>query len=134
MTIPAARFFVRASREDDASHWFEIILSLIEKTDKESVYYFGSTYRCEITSLDEESSDYTSENWESGIYSGVRYALADRRDLRVVIHTFRGSLSSADLQHVARIASNLVAKGLQNGRISPITGWLFREATLPGTA
>ena len=121
---------VDAYREDDARHWFVLQLTVLNNDQGESTYDFDSAYQCDIVSLDDDSSDYTSENWESGIFSGIRYALDSRCDVRVVIHTFRGCLGGRDLRDFAIIASNLVARHLETNRLWPITGWVIKEETL----
>jgi hypothetical protein len=100
---------VRGRRTDGTGRWFLLRFELRPKRSGSLVSY-ATGFSFDIQPADKMSATYLLQNWESGIVSGIGFALrrTPDRDWGLELSAMEGTLGSSDmtaLAHAATIAA-----------------------------
>ena len=97
---------VRGRRTDGSGRWFRLRLSLRPKRSGPLVTH-PAGFTCGLQAADDLAATYKLENWESGIVSGLGFALrrTPDRDWGVELSVVEGTVGSPDMTGLARAAT-----------------------------
>jgi hypothetical protein len=125
---------VNGRRTDESGRWIRLQLSLRPKRSGPMVTY-RADFVCNLRPADALAATYELQNWQSGIMSGLGFALrrtADR-EWGVEVAALEGDVGSDDMGAIARAAT--IAAFRLHGQEAPAlidNDWHFESRT--GTA
>lgn len=122
---PRTTVTATATRSDDPGRWVRLTLGLRDATDELPFLAHASTFLGAVEPLDPLAEEYTLENWESGLLSGVGYYVRRSPPFRLRATELVGRLGSDDMDGVAGAAGAAVARLLAfDPEPAPPAGWL----------
>jgi hypothetical protein len=125
---------VNGRRTDESGRWIRLQLSLRPKRSGPMVTYRAG-FVCDLRPADALAATYEVQNWESGIVSGLGFALRRTADRHwgVEVAALEGDVGSSDIGGIARAAT--IAAFHLHGQEAPAlidNDWKFESRT--GTA
>jgi hypothetical protein len=118
-------------RHPDQPRWLRLTLSLRPDADEGRFLDYSSRFTCRMEGIDAPASEYSLENWESGLLSGLFHASRrlGKPPARLMVSELKGRLLSEEMTVLALAAALGVTEllgGDVSGYESQLAGWNVR--------